>query len=277
MISSPLGASALAGVVTAKGMVGVMKRPIGAPCWIDLLTSDAVRARDFYNEILGWSAGEPSEQFGGYFMFMQDGVPVAGCMQHTTGAPGMEGPNQWGVYLSSTDVKATVEKAVASGGSLRVGPMDIADLGTEAIVADSAGVRIGAWQANQFPGLTTFDQAGAAVWFQVLTSDYAGAVPFYENVFGWQTRVQSDTPEFRDTVLTAGGEDFAGITAAADGDLAPGEPGRWEVFFRVDDVDSALEGISRLGGTVLRAAADTPFGRLAEAADPMGARFNLAG
>jgi len=254
-----------------------MKRPIGAPCWIDLLTTDAVRARDFYNEILGWSAGEASEQFGGYFMFMQDGVPMAGCMQHAEGAPGMEGPNQWGVYLSTTDTKATVEKAKASGGSLRVGPMDIADLGTEAIVADSAGVRIGAWQANQFPGLTTFDQPGAAVWFQLLTSDYTRAVPFYEDAFGWQTRVQSDTPEFRDTVLTAGGEDFAGITAAADGDLADGEPGRWEVFFRVADVDSALEGIVRLGGTVPRAAADTPFGRLAGVADPMGARFSLAG
>ena len=254
-----------------------MERPIGAPCWIDLLTSDVVRARDFYNEILGWSAGEASEQFGGYFMFMQEGVPTAGCMQYTTGAPGMEGPDQWGVYLSSTDAKATVEKATAHGGSLRVGPMDIADLGTEAIVADGAGVRVGAWQANQFPGLAVFDQPGAAVWFQLLTRDYPGAVPFYEDVFGWQTRVQSDTAEFRDTVLTAGGEDFAGISAAGDGDLAEGEPGRWQVYFRVADVDSALRGITRLGGTVLRPAADTPFGRLAEAADQMGARFSLAG
>ena len=254
-----------------------MKRPIGAPCWIDLLTSDAPRAQDFYNEILGWAAGEASEQFGGYFMYMRDGVPMAGCMQYTPGAPGMEGPDQWGVYLSSTDTKATVEKAVAAGGSLRVGPMDIADLGTEAIVADSVGVPVGAWQANLFPGLTTFDDPGAAVWFQLLTSDYTGAVRFYEDVFGWQTRVQSDTPEFRDTVLTAGGEDFAGISAASDGDLRAGESGRWQVYFRVADVDSALRGISRLGGTVLRAAADTPFGRLAEAADPMGARFNLAG
>ena len=159
----------------------------------------------------------------------------------------MEGPDQWGVYLSSTDTKATVEKAIASGGSLRVGPMDIADLGTEAIIADSAGVPIGAWQANQFPGLAAFDQVGSAVWFQLLTSDYAGAVPFYENVFGWQTRVQSDTPEFRDTVLTADGEDFAGIAAASDGDLAAGEPGRWQVYFRVADVDSALRGIEPAG------------------------------
>src|ERR1700729_2482391 len=75
----------------------VMKRPIGAPCWIDLLTSDAPRAQDFYNEILGWSPGEASEQFGGYFMYMRDGVAMAGCMQYTPGAPGMEGPDQWGV------------------------------------------------------------------------------------------------------------------------------------------------------------------------------------
>ena len=227
--------------------------------------------------MLGWSAGEPSEQFGGYFMFMRDGVPMAGCMQYAPGAPGMEGPDQWGVYLSSTDIKATVEKAIAGGGSLRVGPMDIADLGTEAIVADSAGVPIGAWQANLFPGLTTFDEPGAAAWFQLLTSDYTGAVAFYENVFGWQTRVQSDTPEFRDTVLTAGGEDFAGISAATGDELAAGQSGRWQVYFRVADVDSALRGIVRLGGTVLRPAADTQFGRLAEATDPMGARFNLAG
>jgi predicted enzyme related to lactoylglutathione lyase len=261
----------------AESKGAIVKRPIGAPCWIDLLTSDAERAREFYAGMFGWTAGEAAEQFGGYFMFMRDDVPVAGCMQYMTGAPGMEGPDQWGVYLSAPDTKATVERALASGGALRVGPMDIADLGIEAIVADRAGARVGVWQANAFAGLAASDQPGAPVWFQLLTSDYTGAVGFYEDVFGWQTRVRSDTPEFRDTVLTAGGEDFAGIVAASDGDLAAGEPGRWEVFFRVADTDAALSTVVGLGGTVLRAAADTPFGRLAEAADPTGARFNLAG
>lgn len=105
----------------------------------------------------------------------------------------------------------------------------------------------------------------------------AGSVTFYEDVFGWQTRVQSDTPEFRDTVQTADGEDFAGIVAARDGDLAAGQAGRWEVFFRVADIDATLTRVVELGGTVLREPADTPFGRLAEAADPTGTRFSLAG
>ena len=80
-----------------------------------------------------------------------------------------------------------------------------------------------------------------------------------------------------DSEEMAGYRPLVSAMAAGDGDLAAGDPGRWEVFFRVPDVDSALRGVVRLGGTVLRAAADTPFGRLAEAADPMGARFNLAG
>jgi predicted enzyme related to lactoylglutathione lyase len=254
-----------------------MKRPVGAPCWIDLLTSDEGRAREFYTGLFGWTAGEGSPEFGGYFMFMRDGVPVAGGMQKVTGVAALEGPDQWGVYLSSPDAKATVEKALAVGGALRSEPIDIADLGTQAVLADVPGARVGVWQARAFPGLTVFDQPGAPVWFELRTSDYAGSIAFYERVFDWQTQVRSDTSDFRGTVQTAAGENFAGIVAASDGDLAPGEAGRWEVVFRVADTDAAVARVVELGGTVLREASDTPFGRLAEAADPTGTRFRLTG
>jgi predicted enzyme related to lactoylglutathione lyase len=254
-----------------------MERPIGAPCWIDLLTSDAGRARAFYPGVFGWTAGEGAEQFGGYFMFMRDGVPVAGCMQKVAGMPGGDEPDEWGVYLSSPDAKVTVDKVIAGGGTLRVGPVDIADLGTEAVFDDVSGARIGVWEAKAFPGITTFNEPAAPTWFGMLTSDYAGSVAFYENAFGWQTRVASDTPQYRSTVLTAGGEDFAGIADASSGDLAGRQADRWEVYLRVADLDAALARVAELGGTVLKEAADTPFGRLAEAADPTGARFNLAG
>ena len=113
-----------------------MTRPIGAPCWMDLLTSDTARAREFYGGLFGWTAGDAAEEFGGYFMFFADGAPVAGCMPKVPGVPSMEGPDGWGVYLSSADAKGTVDKAVAHGGTLREGPMDIADLGIEAVFND---------------------------------------------------------------------------------------------------------------------------------------------
>ena len=51
----------------------------------------------------------------------------------------------------------------------------------------------------------------------------------------------------------------------------------WTVYFRVADVDASLATVERLGGTVRRAPEDTPFGRLAEIADPMGATCKFTG
>ena len=51
--------------------------PAGAPCWTDLWTSDVEASRHFYAALFGWEAQEPSAEFGGYFMFTRDGVPVA--------------------------------------------------------------------------------------------------------------------------------------------------------------------------------------------------------
>src|SRR5580704_7035973 len=63
--------------------------PAGAPCWVDLLTSDPERSRDFYGQVFGWTATDPGEQFGGYFNFSKDGVLVAGGMPRQ---PGVEAP-----------------------------------------------------------------------------------------------------------------------------------------------------------------------------------------
>jgi uncharacterized protein len=54
--------------------------PTGAPCWVDLWTSDVEGSRHFYSELFGWQAGEPSSDHGGYFMFTRAGTPVAGAM-----------------------------------------------------------------------------------------------------------------------------------------------------------------------------------------------------
>lgn len=251
-----------------------MTRPIGAPCWMDLLTSDTAQARAFYAEIFGWTAGEAAEQFGGYFMFMRDGAPVAGCMPKLPGMPGTDGPDTWGVYLSVADAKATVEAALAHGGTLREGPMDVADLGSQAVIGDSNGARIGLWQANSFPGIAAFGELGTPAYFELLTRNYAGAVAFYRDVFGWEGQVVSDTDEFRLTALAANGDTIAGIMDAS-AFVPAGEQDRWGVYVKVADADATLATVTELGGTVTEPAMDTPYGRLAGATDPTGARFKI--
>jgi uncharacterized protein len=251
-----------------------MTRPIGAPCWMDLLTSDTERARAFYAEVFGWGAGEAAEQFGGYFMFMRDGAPVAGCMPKVPGMPGGDGPDTWSVYLSTEDTKSTVEAALAHGGALREGPMDIADLGVEAVLYDPSAASVGAWQAKAFAGFATFNEPGAPAYFELLTRDYADAVAFYRDVFGWDGRVMGDTDEFRLTALQDDGDTIAGIMDASSF-LPEDESPAWQAYVRVADADAALATVTRLGGTVTQPATDTPYGRLAGAADPIGARFKV--
>jgi predicted enzyme related to lactoylglutathione lyase len=52
-------------------------------------------------------------------------------------------------------------------------------------------------------------------------------------------------------------------------------PARWSVYFGVEDTDAALARIEELGGSIVSPAMDTPYGRLATAADPTGAQFKL--
>ena len=48
--------------------------PAGAPCWVNLMTSDPARSREFYTGLFGWTAEPPNPDFGGYFNFAKDGV-----------------------------------------------------------------------------------------------------------------------------------------------------------------------------------------------------------
>jgi len=86
----------------------------------------------------------------------------------------------------------------------------------------------------------------------------------------------SDVPEFRYTTLGEGDGRLAGVM---DGSafLPEGVPAHWSVYFATEDTDASLERTVELGGSVVMAAEDTPYGRLASAADPTGAVFKLVG
>lgn len=97
---------------------------------------------------------------------------------------------------------------------------------------------------------------------------------FYEDVFGWDTEVLSDTPDFRYTTLGAGDDAKAGILDAA-GYLHAEVPASWHVYFAVADTDAAIEKAVAMGADVVDGPDDTPFGRLATLTDPTGAMFKI--
>jgi uncharacterized protein len=245
--------------------------PLGAPCWIDLNTSDLDRAVQFYGGLFGWTAEDAGEDYGHYHNFSRDGALVAGLMRKQ---PGAGYPDFWLTYLSSSDAKATATAASDAGGQAVLEPMAVMDLGAMAVLADPTGGAVGVWQPGRHRGYEVHSQAGAPVWHELHTRDHDGAVAFYQRVFGWQTSVVSDSDEFRYTTMTVGEQPYAGVMDAR-ASLPEGTPSVWQVYFGVEDTDASLAAAERLGGTVLEPAVDTPHGRMATVADPTGAPFKV--
>jgi predicted enzyme related to lactoylglutathione lyase len=246
--------------------------PLGAPTWIDLLTSDLDRAKDFYGTLFGWTFESAGPEYGGYVTASKDGRPVAGLMGND---PQFRTPDGWTTYLHSADVDATIAAAVNAGGSTCGEPMDVPAKGRMATLTDPTGAFFGLWQPNGHNGFEVVNETGAPVWHQLTTRDYTRAIDFYTTVFGWQMQVEADTPEFRYSNAIFDGEPLLGVM---DGSafIPEGEPSTWTVFLGTDDVDKTVELITDNGGAVVRGAEDTPYGRLAAVTDATGAGFNLS-
>lgn len=247
--------------------------PLGAPCWIDLFSSDTDKARQFYGAAFGWTAEDTGPEYGGYINFSKDGALVAGMM-HNDGSSGA--PDGWNTYLAVADAKETVESASDHGATVYMQPMDVMGLGTMAMIADPGGATIGIWQPGLHKGFGVIGDPGAPTWFELHTRDYDKAIPFYRDVFGWDTHTMGDTPEFRYTTLGEGADSLAGVMDATSF-LPDGVPANWAVYIAVTDADAAATKATELGGSVVVPPENTPYGRLATITDSTGASLRLLG
>jgi uncharacterized protein len=245
--------------------------PPGAPIWMELYSRDPERSARFYSQLFGWDTESSSHEQGRYITCRLKGSLIAGINPADVGSGSPEG---WLVYLASPDAPATTAAAEAHGGEVLVEPLAIGTLGTMALVADPGDALVGVWQPGEHHGTELVDEVGAPVWHEVEAKEYESSLAFYHNAFLWETRLESDTDDFRYRVQMFEGHPYAGIM---DADRIPPEDGlsRWRVYFQVADVDASCAAVVQLGGAVLTAAEDTPYGRMAEVTDPLGAAFNV--
>ncbi|MDP2774856.1 MAG: VOC family protein [Nocardioides sp.] len=244
----------------------------GEPCWIELFTTDVDEAVRFYGGLFGWTRDEAGEEYGGYVTFRRDGRRVAGCMRNDGT---QQVPDSWTVYLETNDAEATAAMTEPHGGQVLVPPMQVGPLGRMAFVADPGGATVGVWEAGEMAGIEDVGEVGAPGWFEVLTSDYDTVVAFYQNVFAWVTDTMSDTPELRYTTLGKDDDARAGIEDASE--CLAGQGSAWQFYVVVADTDDTIARAVELGGAVLTAPEDTPYGRLARLADSAGVPFHVMG
>ncbi len=233
----------------------------GTPCWVDVSSDNAAASAGFYSGLFGWDALEVPDG-GGYTMLLQDGKAVAAAGVDQSG-----GPAAWSTYIATADADATAAKIIAAGGSLVVDVMDIFDAGRMAFALDPQGVLFGIWQSGTHTGAQLVNEPFAYTWAELNTTDAGAAQSFYTAVFGWEPEALEGGEGFDYAMQKVDGRVVGGIMAME------GMPPAWGVYFAVEDTDEAIAKAEKLGGSTLRAAADTDFGRMAMLADPDGAVF----
>ena len=85
----------------------------GCISWLDLTVSDALAARDFYRQVIGWSVQDiemedASERYADYNMFGDDGNPAAGIC-HARGV-NLGLPPVWMIYLPVGDLAESLRR-----------------------------------------------------------------------------------------------------------------------------------------------------------------------
>jgi uncharacterized protein len=109
----------------------------GAFSWNELTTDDTAGAMAFYGPLFGWKAEAMPASSGPYTVVKVGDSGVGGIMPPP---PGREQASAaWGVYVTVTDVDATVAQALALGGKVCAPAMDIPGVGRMAVLADPQG------------------------------------------------------------------------------------------------------------------------------------------
>lgn len=244
--------------------------PTGTPCWADLSVPDLPRGVAFYSAVLGWNMVDSGDEFGNYHIAQVDGRAAAGV-----GPVMQEGqPSYWTLYMASDDADGTSKLVGEHGGTVVMPPMDIAGNGRMAICSDPAGAVFGVWQAVGMIGVGVYNEPGGIVWEDARLTDIEAGRRFYTDVFGWTYGEIPGVPvDQYGTFSMPGGDPMGGIGGMMGN--PSGTPSHWLVYFGSTDANAAIAKLQELGGSVVRPAEDTPFGRMAVVTDPFGAVFAI--
>ncbi|MEU8530415.1 MULTISPECIES: VOC family protein [Streptomyces] len=246
-------------------------RPEGTPVWTDAMFTDVNGAKTFYGEVLGWTFGEESTEFGNYTQAYKDGKAVAAVVPPM---PGQGDPvSAWCLYFASDDVNATAQKITAAGGKVLMEPMQVGDFGSMVLGQDPTGVVFGAWQGGAHEGFELEGKTGSYAWAEVFTRDPAKSDAFLTSVFGYNAKKMAD--EHVDyKVFDLGGEmPVLGRMKMTAEDFPAEIPPYIQIYFAVDDCDAAVAKAEKLGGKKVFGPMGSPFGRFAAIVDPQGAAF----
>jgi len=247
---------------------------LGRPLWYELMTSDMKGAESFYKTVVGWKTS-PFDGVGQpYTTFNRGGdVGIGGVMSKP---PEVKAPPFWAMYIGVPKLEETASKITRLGGKAHTQVIDIPKVGRAQMFMDPQGAAFYIFQpASNEQRPEAAPEIGDASWHELMTTDMNAAMKFYEDVFNWQPTESVDMGDMGKYQMFNRPHGMIGGMMNKPPQMA-NVPPNWLIYFRVPDVDAAVERIKANGGKVLNGPNDVPGGdRVVSAMDPQGAAFGL--
>ena len=191
--------------------------------------------------------------------------------------PGVGGGGEGG---DEGPAQETANDIIAAGGTSFM-TMDVENVGRMAMVADPQGalfyVMRGASSEPSHSFAAIEPKVGHCAWNELSTTDPEAAKTFYSKLFGWAKDGDLDMgPMGKYEFLRVAGGRF--LLGAVMPKMPQMPVSAWTYYFRVSDIDAAVDALKAAGGTLHMEPMEIPGGDYSlSASDPQGAAFGLVG
>jgi predicted enzyme related to lactoylglutathione lyase len=206
-------------------------------------------------------------------MFNRSGsLPVAGLM---TTPEGMNAPPFWAMYVGVPKLEEARDRIARLGGRECSPVIDIPKVGRMQMMQDPQGAAFYIYEPSTEQPPEAAAEVGEASWHELMTTDAPAAMKFYSEIFGWQPSEPVDMGPMGKYYMFNRPHGMIGGMMNKPPEMADVPP-NWQIYFRVPDVDAAVERITQNGGKILNGPMEVPGGdRVLNAMDPQGAAFSL--
>jgi predicted enzyme related to lactoylglutathione lyase len=200
-------------------------------------------------------------------------APVAGVVTTPAGIPG---PPFWAMYVGVPNLEDAQAQIVRLGGRECSPVIAIPVVGRMQMMADPLGAAFYIYQpaSTEYPPEAAAE-VGEASWHELMTTDAPAAMKFYSEAFGWQPGDTVDMGPIGNYYMFNRPHGAIGGMMNKPPQMAH-VPNNWQIYFRVPDINAAVERIKANGGQILNGPLEVPGGDwVLNGMDPQGAAFSL--
>jgi len=240
---------------------------LGRFVWHELLTTDTAAAAAFYPKVLPWRTAPSS--MPGYTIWMAGQAQIGGLMALPAEAGAT--PPHWLVYVGTPNVDTTCSQAQGLGAHVVKAPADIPNVGRFAVLSDPQGATFALFTPGAGPPPGAPPAQGGFSWHELATTDVAGALRFYGQLFGWGKGPGHDMGAMGVyQIFMHGGSQVGGMCNVQGPSTAPS----WLSYVNVAEASRAVAAAKGAGGRLLHGPMEVPGGSwIAMMMDPQGGAF----